>query len=117
MIDLLFLFKVEKLIIQARDGKADRSKKHLGLHYLFKKLSFVSNGKIQRNVLGTLALHEKFLYLYSGPSFPAFSLNMSVHHYRGLSISPYSVRMLENTDQKNSEYEHFLCSVIFVSNE
>ena len=26
------------------------------------------------------------------------------------SISPYSVRMRENTDQKNSEYEHFLRS-------
>ena len=26
------------------------------------------------------------------------------------SISPYSVQMWENTDQKNSEYEHFLCS-------
>ena len=26
------------------------------------------------------------------------------------SISPYSVQILENTDQKNSEYWHFLCS-------
>ena len=26
-------------------------------------------------------------------------------------ISPYSVRMRENTDQKNSEYGHFSCSV------
>ena len=26
------------------------------------------------------------------------------------SISPYSVRMLENRDQKNSEYGHFLRS-------
>ena len=26
------------------------------------------------------------------------------------SISPYSVRMRENTDQKNSEYGHFSCS-------
>ena len=25
-------------------------------------------------------------------------------------ISPYSVRMRQNTDQKNSEYEHFSCS-------
>ena len=31
---------------------------------------------------------------FSGPYFPAFRL----------SISPYSVRMRENTDQKNSEY-------------
>ena len=28
------------------------------------------------------------------------------------SISPYSVQMRENTDQKNSEYGLFLCSVI-----
>ena len=34
---------------------------------------------------------------YSGPYFPALVLR----------ISPYSVRMLENTDQKNSEYGHF----------
>ena len=27
------------------------------------------------------------------------------------SISPYSVRIRENTDQNNSEYEHFLRSV------
>ena len=27
-----------------------------------------------------------------------------------LRISPYSVRMWENVDQNNSEYEHFLCS-------
>ena len=27
-----------------------------------------------------------------------------------LRISPYSVRMRKNTDQKSSEYGHFLCS-------
>ena len=27
-----------------------------------------------------------------------------------LLLSPYSVRMRENTDQKNFEYEHFSCS-------
>ena len=27
------------------------------------------------------------------------------------SITPYSVQMRENTDQKNSKYEHFSCSV------
>ena len=27
-----------------------------------------------------------------------------------LRISPYSIRMLENTDQKDSEYGHFSCS-------
>ena len=34
---------------------------------------------------------------FSGPYFPAF----------GLRVSPYSVRMRENTDLKNSEYGHF----------
>ena len=29
-----------------------------------------------------------------------------------LRISPYSVRMRENTDQNNSEYEYFLRSVV-----
>ena len=29
------------------------------------------------------------------------------------SISPYSVRMRENTDQKNSEYGHFTCSACY----
>ena len=37
---------------------------------------------------------------YSRPYFPAFQLNTG-------SISPYSVRMRENTDQNNSEYWHF----------
>ena len=36
----------------------------------------------------------------SGPYFPVFGLT-----------KPYLVRMLENTDQKNSEYGHFTCCV------
>ena len=36
---------------------------------------------------------------FSGPYFPAIRLNTS--------ISPYSVRIRENTDQNNPEYEHF----------
>ena len=36
---------------------------------------------------------------FSGPYFPAFGLN-----------TEYSVRMRENTEQKNSEYGHFLRS-------
>ena len=31
-----------------------------------------------------------------------------------LRISPYSVQMRENTDQKNSEYGHFWYSVYFL---
>ena len=41
---------------------------------------------------------------YSGPYFPAFGLNM---------ISPYSVRMRENTEQSKSEYRHFSRSGCF----
>ena len=43
------------------------------------------------------------IWSFSGPYFPTFRQN---------SISPYSVRMRENADQKNSEYEHLLRSVI-----
>ena len=33
------------------------------------------------------------------------------------SISPYSVRMRENTDQKNSEYGHFPCCIYYSNSE
>ena len=38
---------------------------------------------------------------------------MTLRNYMTLSISPYSVRMRENTDQKNSEYRQFLRSVMY----
>ena len=40
---------------------------------------------------------------YSGPHFPAFALNTKDMKY----LTPYSLRMRENTDQNNSEYGHF----------
>ena len=40
-----------------------------------------------------------------GPYFPSFGLNTE---------RCYSVRMCENTDQKNSEYGHFSRSVVFL---
>ena len=40
---------------------------------------------------------------YSVPHFPVFELSTE---------TPYSVRMRENADQNNSEYGHFLRSVI-----
>ena len=43
---------------------------------------------------------------YCGPNFPAFGLNTEIR----LRVSPYSVRMQENADQNNPEYEHFLRS-------
>ena len=39
--------------------------------------------------------------------FPVFGLNTEIR-----SIYPYSVQMLGNTDQNNSEYGHFLRSVL-----
>ena len=45
------------------------------------------------------------VWSYSGPYFPAFGLNTERY-----GVSPYSVRMRENTDQNNSEYGHFLHS-------
>ena len=49
---------------------------------------------------------------YSGPHFPAFGLNTERY---GVSLriqSPYSVQMREYADQNNSEYGHFLRSVL-----
>ena len=51
------------------------------------------------------------IWSFSGPYFTAFRLNME-----SCSVSPYSVRMRENTDQKNSEYGHYARSVNHVLN-
>ena len=42
---------------------------------------------------------------FPDPYFPAFE--------EILCISPYSIQMRENTEQKNSEYRHFSCSITF----
>ena len=39
--------------------------------------------------------------------------NIGTEYRETRSISPYTVQTRENTDQNNSEYEHFLCSVGF----
>ena len=44
---------------------------------------------------------------YSGPYFPTFGLNTERYGVSLRRISPYSVQMLENADQNNSEYRHF----------
>ena len=54
-----------------------------------------------------LSLHKKCLYLEFFWS--VFSLNRS-EYGEIQSISPYSVRMRENTEQKNYKYRHFSCS-------
>ena len=71
-------------------------------------------------------LHEKCSY---SEFFCSVFSNIWTEYGEILRISPYSVQMLENTDQKNSEYEQFLrsapqffclrffdfCIIIFVS--
>ena len=52
-----------------------------------------------------LSLREKCLY----SELWLFS-RIRTEHEEILRISPYSVRMQENTDQSNSEYGHFLLS-------
>ena len=46
---------------------------------------------------------------FSDPYFPTFGLNTERY---SVSICRYSVRMMENTDQKNCECGHFLSSNI-----
>ena len=48
-----------------------------------------------------------------GPYFPTFGLNTERYGEYGeiRSISLYSVRMWESTDQNSSEHKHFLRSV------
>ena len=46
---------------------------------------------------------------FCGPYYPTFALNAE----RYSRISPYSVRMLENTDQKNSKYGHFSLHAVY----
>ena len=55
--------------------------------------------------LGKTSYYVKIvrIWSFSGPYFPAFWVS--------LIISPYSVRMRENTDKENSEYGHFSRSV------
>ena len=63
----------------------------------------------EKRFLKKVTLREKCSYSlsFSGLYFSAFGLNTEM-----LCISPYSVRMRENNDQKNSEYGHFPRSVI-----
>ena len=60
----------------------------------------------EQTLVSFLALVQRFstpslkiirIRSFTAPCFPAF----------GLHISPYSVQMWENTDQKNSKYGHF----------
>ena len=54
-----------------------------------------------------LALREKCPY---SELFWSLFSRIRTEYGEILCISPYSVRVWENTDQNNSEYEHFLYS-------
>ena len=68
--------------------------------------------------LREICLYSKLFW--SGPYLPAFgliaerySVSLRIQSECGkILISPYSVRMRENTDQNNSEYGHFLRSAM-----
>ena len=63
---------------------------------------------VDRNLLKQL-LHKKCPY--SELFWSAFS-HIWTEYGEMLRISPYSVRMWENEDENNFEYEHFLSSVL-----
>ena len=58
--------------------------------------SWKSNIYNRSNILPIHCVKSVRIWSYSGPYFTAF----------GLRISPYSIRMLENAEQNNSEYRH-----------
>ena len=62
----------------------------------------------QLTVFGHYLHYVKSVTLRKKCYFPAFELNTE-----GLNISPYSVRMRENTDQNNSKCGQFSHSAIF----
>ena len=72
-------------------------KKYLGVCQTSMMELFCENNTAQKvSVFGDFLVR---IFLHSGSFFL-------------LHISPYLVQMWENTDQKNSEYRHFLRSVI-----
>ena len=84
-------------------------------HILWKKMFWNTIRKTQRfkqvwnNILELKTYHyveSVRICSFSGPYFPAFGLHTEIR-----SISRYSVRMWENTDQKNSDNGHFSGSV------
>ena len=53
---------------------------------------------------------SKFFYNEPHLRYLTTAWKVSIFGFILVRISPYSVRMQENADQNNSEYEHFLCS-------
>ena len=80
---------------------------------LFKYLSPVSGHMLFWQMLSFESLSEYFTYnAYLEAIIVGFLiLCISRIKYDPNVVSPYLIRMRENTDQNNSEYGHFLCSV------
>ena len=82
-------------------------------HYLAKPESIV--GRFSRDDFSWyITLRGKCLYSeHFWPYFSPFGLNLIKYgvSLRIQSISPYSVQMRQNTDQKNSDCSNFSCSV------
>ena len=69
-----------------------------GNHNLCSNLKILNTRKSTSHCVKNVRIRS-----YSGPYFPAFGMNTERY-----CISPYSVRMRENTGQNNSEYRHIL---------
>ena len=76
---------------------------------IFSKLSTSITKEDNKSVMfkETHCVKSVHIRNFSSPYFPAFGLNTE------FQISQYLVRMLENTDQKNSKYGHFSGSDLF----
>ena len=88
----------------------NRAKKAIMFMYEMSKCLFTFKGNIYRN-MKKLTKHCSVIEFHCVKSvrIRGYSGLYSVRKIR--SISPYSVWMLGNTDQNNSEYGHFLRSV------
>ena len=79
---------------------------HIFLRFSTSKCSYFA-------LISYKTLRKKYLYSELWSNFPAFELNTEKSVYLG--ISPYSVRVRENADQNNFEYEHFLhCDILLM---
>ena len=79
-------------------------------------LNLVSHQKFLMSLLGIFYTHLHPPYCVKSVRiwelfWPVFS-RIRTEYGEVLLISPYSVRMWENTDQNDSEYEHFLRGAI-----
>ena len=79
-----------------------------GRTYVFKLVNFAKT-KLQHECFSENFLLRK-KHLYSKFFWSTFS-RIQTEYGELLHISPYSVRMWKNKDQKNPEYRHFLRSV------